>query len=295
MGTHGPGRSRPARPVGHDGPAGVLPEPTGAEKLETSAAVASWISDFVYLGGDAIACSVYFFVGVRLYKLSRHTGQRPERLLAISFLLWAICYLFYDVPYAIYRSDDLVPASFANASVLTYALGSIVFALFIRSVFRPDSRWASALVVAIVLCVVSGLAGTAWMGDWAGFDPIENPGYWLDYFANFAPAVWVTAEGFSHFLRARRRLKLGLCAPLDCNRFLLWGIAGALLVILAAITTAGDFVNALTGTWSDHLTFGIALFEVAPVVVIGLVFFPPAFYRRWVDGEAKRASEASDR
>jgi hypothetical protein len=239
---------------------------------------------------------IYGFVGVRLCSLSRRTGQLPELLIGASFLFWASCYLLYDVPYAIHRSEELVPAFCSYASLLTVALGNVVFALFIRSVFRPGSRWATALVVAITLCVVLGLAGTAWRGDWEGSNPIANPGYWFDALASTGPAVWMTAEGFTHYGRARRRLKLGLCEPIDCNRFLLWGVAGALFAILEGITTASDLVNALTGSWSDHLTFGVALFEVAPVAVIWLVFFPPPFYSRWIDGaDAKRTPQVSDR
>ncbi len=31
-------------------------------------------TDLVYLGGNAIACLAYLYVGVRLYRLSRRTG-----------------------------------------------------------------------------------------------------------------------------------------------------------------------------------------------------------------------------
>jgi hypothetical protein len=87
----------------------------------------------------------------------------------------------------------------------------------------------------------------------------------------------------------RRRLKLGLCEPMACNRFLLWGTAGALWVGLEGILTANDFALAITGQWSDLLDFGVALFEVVPVMAIWLVFFPPAFYCRWVEGSGKPA------
>jgi len=217
-------------------------------------------------------------------------------LIAASFLLWVLSYLFYDVPYAIHRVDELVPPACSYASVSTVALGNIVFALFIRSVFRPDSRWAGALVVAIALCALSGVVGTAWIGDWAGVDPIANPGYWLDDFGSFAPALWMTTEGFAQYFRARRRLALGLCEPMVCHRFLLWGVAGVLFAILEGIVTANDFVNALTGEWSHYLTFGNALFEVAPVAVIWLVFFPPAAYCRWIGGgNATRSRDPSAR
>jgi hypothetical protein len=74
-----------------------------------------------------------------------------------------------------------------------------------------------------------------------------------------------------------------------CNRLLLWGIAGTLWTILAAIGVANDLANALTGRWSEPLNFGNALFEVLPVGVLWFLFFPPDFYRRWIEGRAKAA------
>jgi hypothetical protein len=228
-------------------------------------------------------------VGVRLYRLSRRTGQLPEFLIAATFLLWTLSYLIWDIPYAIFRIDELVPVVCSYASLIALALGNAAFAFFIRAVFRPDARWATWLVVAIVISLVAGVAGSAWIGDWEGINPLANPWYWLEYFGSFAPAVWLGAEGFAQYLRARRRLKLGLCEPMACNRFVLWGIAGALWVILEVILTAGDFALALTGRWSGLLDFGVALFEAVPVVVIWFVFFPPEYYCRWVEGSGKRA------
>jgi hypothetical protein len=97
------------------------------------------------------------------------------------------------------------------------------------------------------------------------------------------------AEGFAQYFKLRRRLKLGFCEPMACNRFLLWGVAGSLWVILEAVLTARDFAHALTGQWSILLDFGVAAFEVVPVAVIGFVFFPPEFYCRWVEGSGKPA------
>ncbi len=250
------------------------------------------ISDLAYLGGDAIAWLVYLYVGVRLYALGRRTGQLPEFLIAATFLLWTLSYLFYDIPYVIVDSEELVPAVCSYASLIVLALGNVAFAFFIRAVFRPDARWAMGLVAAIAVSVVAGLVGSAWIGDWVGINPLANPWYWLDSFGVFAPSVWLAGEGLVQYFKARRRSKLGLCEPLACNRFLLWGIAGALWMILEGVSTANDFINALTGQWSLLLGFGVALFEVVPVAVIWFVFFPPEFYRRWVEGSAKPADAA---
>jgi hypothetical protein len=257
--------------------------------MDASTPVGMLISDLVYLGGNAIAWMAYLYVGVRLYRLSRRTGQLPELLIAVAFLLWALTYLFYDIPYAIVRLDELIPAVCAYGSLSALALGNVVFAFFIRAVFRRDARWATWLVAAIAVSAVAGLAGSAWIGDWRGANPLTNPWYWLDFFGGFAPTVWMGAEGFAQYFKARRRRKLGLCEPMACNRFLLWGVAGSLWVILEAVLTANDFAFALTGRWSELLNFGNALFEAAPVAVIWFVFFPPKFYCRWVEGSGKPA------
>jgi len=257
--------------------------------MDASTPVGKLITDLVYLAGNGIAWLAYLYVGVRLYRLSRRTGQLPEFLIAATFLLWTLSYLIWDIPYAIVRTGALVPVVCSYASLIVLALGNAAFAFFIRAVFRPDARWATWLVAAIVVSLVAGVVGSAWIGDWEGINPLANPWYWLEYFGSFAPAVWMGAEGFAQYFKARRRLKLGLCEPMACNRFLLWGIAGALWVILEVILTAGDLALALTGRWSGLLDFGVALFEAVPVVVIWFVFFPPEFYRRWVEGSGKRA------
>jgi hypothetical protein len=240
--------------------------------------------------GEAIASLVYLFVGVRLYLLSRRTGQLPEALIAASFLLWTLSYAIYDIPYAFVESEELVPAVFSYGSLIVAASASVVFAFFIRAVFRRDARWAMWLVAAIAVSNLAGVVGMACMGDWEGINPLANPWYWLEFFGRFAPSTWMGAEGFAQYFKTRRRLKLGLSVPMACNRFLLWGIAGALWVILEAIVTANDLVYAYTGEWSESLGFGIALFDVVPIAIFWFVFFPPAFYCRWVE---RRGSQAA--
>jgi hypothetical protein len=239
--------------------------------------------------GEMIAGFVYLFVSVRLYRLSRCTGHLPETLIAASFLLWTLSYLLYDIPYAFVDSDELIPVVFSYGSLIVLALGNVVFSFFIRSVFRPDARWAMWLVAAIAVSVVAGVAGSAFIGDWEGTNPLANAWYWLECFGSFAPIIWMGAEGFAQYFKTRRRLKLGLCEPMACNRFLLWGLAGSLWVILEAIVTANDVVYAFTGYWSELLGLGIAFFEVVPIAIVWFVFFPPAFYRRWVEGGGKSA------
>jgi hypothetical protein len=239
--------------------------------------------------GEVIAAFVYFFVGVRLFRLSQRTGHLPEALIAASFLLWTLSYAIWDVPYAFVDSEEQIPAVYSFGSVLALALGNVVFAFFIRAVFRPGARWAIWLVAAIAVSNLVGVLGMAYMSDWEGTNALANPWYWMECFGSFAPITWMGAEGFAKYFKARLQLKLGLCEPMACNRYLLWGIAGLLWVILEATVTVSDLVYARTGQWSESLGLGIALLEVVPMLIVSLVFFPPVFYCRWVEGGGKSA------
>jgi hypothetical protein len=243
--------------------------------------------------GEVICGFVYLFVGVRLYLLSRHTGHAPEVLIAASFLLWMLSYAFWDIPFAFVDSEEAIPAVFSYGSQIALVSGNVVLAFFIRAVFRPDARWAKWLVAAVAVSSLAGLTGMASMGDWAGRNPLANPWYWLEFFGSVALTAWMGAEGLAQYFKTRKQLKLGLCEPMVCNRFLLWGIAGSLWLTLEVVVTASDLVYAYTGYWSELLGLGTAFFDVAPITVVWFVFFPPKFYCRWVEGRGKRADTKS--
>jgi hypothetical protein len=233
---------------------------------------------------EAIAGVVSLVVGVRLYALSRRTGHAPEYFLALTFLLWALGYAIYDIPYAFTGGGDSIAPYFAYASMLVFNLGNATLALFTRDVFRKKQRWSLWLVVAIAVCLVLGAAGSAWVGDWEQVDPFANPGYWPQTVGGLVPAVWMGVEGLTHYANARKRLELGLCAPLACHHFLLWGLAGALWAGLEIVVAAQDFIYLSAGDWSGALGIVNGLFEIVPIGLIWLVFFAPTGYRRWIEG-----------
>jgi hypothetical protein len=223
-------------------------------------------------------------MGAQLFRLSLRSRQIPERLLSATLLSWGLSYLVYDA-FVVFAERGAEPPPWVGfSSVVVMYLGSISFAWFTRSVFRPREAWARWLVAAISVGLVAGLAGSLLLGDWTGGDPIGNPWYWPKWACGAAPLVWMGAEGFSHYARARQRRELGLCEPIDCNRYLLWGLAGVLWAVLEFVVIAQDIVYQRTGAWSASVGLAVCWLEIVPVVLIGLVFFPPAAYRRRING-----------
>jgi len=64
--------------------------------------------------GELIAALVYLYVGTRLLRLSSRTGEVPERLLGVMFLVTGASFLLYDLP-IIFNSESLwTPLNFAG-------------------------------------------------------------------------------------------------------------------------------------------------------------------------------------
>ena len=102
------------------------------------------------------------------------------------------------------------------------------------------------------------------------------------------PVGWTGLEAFVQYRQARRRVRLDLCDPLVCNRMLLWGFFGALQVGLSIVVlfqyAAFSEANVFTPGWD--LLYGV--FSMTSVVMIWFAFFPPTFYRRWIEAKIHR-------
>jgi hypothetical protein len=248
------------------------------------------MEDYNYVG-ELLSAIFYLVVGARLFKLASQTGQLPERLLGALFLFSGVSYLAYVCPMIFTEEWLWTPLNFLGR--VLYLPIPALLAIFTRQVFRPQSRWAAWLVWISVILPVAGVGGSVLGGDWEGYS-LGNPGFWAEWTGYTFPFFWAGVEAFSQYAKARRRWKHGLCDPVVCNRFLLWGIYGVISVIgsllilpmYAHYERHGEFA----AIW-DRLV-GVA--EISSIAVIWVVFFAPAFYQRWVNGNAPAATAEED-
>jgi hypothetical protein len=144
-------------------------------------------------------------------------------------------------------------------------------------------------VYGIAVLLIGGIGGSALGGDLEGFS-ISNPGFWAEWVGYTIPFGWAGAEALVQYRQARRRVRLGFCEPLVCNRYLLWALFGVMQVCLCLVIlpqySEYETTSQFTATW-DTLIGGL---EIVSVTLISLVFFPPAFYRRWINGTAPAAT-----
>ncbi len=241
-----------------------------------------------YLGEFATAF-FYLVVGTRLFRLASRTGELPERLLGALFLITGTSFIVYDLP-IIFDSEALwTPLNFAGR--VLYLPAAIILAVFTRQVFRRESPWAAWVVYGCAALLVAGVTGSALRGDWEGFS-ISSPWFWLEWSGYTIPFAWAGAESLIQHGQARRRMRLGLCDSLVCNRLLLWGLFGTATVIVSLAIpvqyAAYERESVFNATWDILINAG----EILTIALIWLVFFAPAAYRRWIEGTAATAVAA---
>jgi hypothetical protein len=230
---------------------------------------------------SVISALVYLAVGTRLFALSRHTRERAEFLLALNYLCTGVSYCLYEFP-ALFEHDYAWTLITAR---IIYSVGIVPLLLFTRDVFRGDSRWADALVWANSLTLFSGVLFSTLDGDIEGLI-VNSVWFWCDWIGYTAPYVWISAEALLAYSAARKRQRLGFCKPDVPNRYLLWALFG-ILATLAGISLIPLYLEyAATQVWPRWGDYASGGLEAAATVALWFAFFPPTFYRCWVNRAA---------
>lgn len=234
------------------------------------------------LGLVSLAIAV---LGIRLLRLSRRTGARPELWLGIAFLLAGAS--VWLLPFA---ASDGLPAhqargiAFVAQAGMTATIACLV--LFTWQVFRADSapgRWiAGGLIAANVGAGCAVLLGAT---------PIPTGAVGLTVILARSTALsWLFVESLRSAQQMRRRVRLGLGDPVVANRFVLWSIwTGALACIplfVLSLRALGVLVEPVPGeplpAALRAILLVLAMAGAAAVAAGWLAFFPPAPYRRWI-------------
>jgi hypothetical protein len=239
----------------------------------------------------SVAAGIFYMVAsVRLLRLNRRTGERPELLLGFYFGFSGVYYLGYNLPSLLGLESWTSAGDWAIE--LTYVAGVIPYLYFIRTVFRPTNAWARGL---IGICVALLLVGTG-MGALDGrvIYSFDNPWFMVQWAGYTIPCAWMGLEAMLCRQGGRKRARLGLSDPLVVNRYLLLALFGGFQVFacLADLSLAADISNSQSASMiSDALLGGS---EIASVAVLWLAFFPPLFYTNWITRRAANLSAPSE-
>ena len=222
-------------------------------------------------------------VGVRLLQLARRTGALPELALGLAFfLVGAVGYPVGLLSILPGLPEPLARGLFALANLGT-GVGSAAVFVFTRSVFRPEARWARALVwLAALLLAVQTAFGVA-RALAAAPSSFGEPdlGFSVRQAVTAFSYGWTAFEALRYRALLVRRLVLGLAEVEVVNRFLLWAIAGVGAFTGSSVMSVVSLVGATP--WQDPFALSaVGLGGFTSAVCAALAFLPPRVYLDWL-------------
>jgi len=225
----------------------------------------------------------YLVASQRLLRLSWRTGQRPELWLGIMFAGTGQWFVIYNLPYFFGLVE--LPTQVENWVEWVYAISVIPYLLFIRLVFRPKSSWATALTGVSTLFLLAGAGIAGLHGQF--LNDVDEPAYLLEWIGYTIPCVWMYSESHLSHASAQKRVRMGLCSPIVANRYLLFAGFSFCQSIACLVDLLWAWGRGVAGADSAYLVGLLAATESTSIVFLWLAFFPPRFYRRWIDSLAE--------
>lgn len=227
-------------------------------------------------------------VGARLLLLWRRTHELPELLLTIALWCTGVLGFALGVMSRLTSAAGGVAKPVAFAALTSEYIGCAALVLFAWRVFHPRAGWAKRLAVALLAVMLGALLmelGSGQFIHYADRQPISGVIVPLGLAARGLGPGWLTVECFRYHAMLRRRLKLGLAELAVVHRIAWWGTA-------TAATAAGYAVSVVhravfgTGLQAHGWALGsVSALAFVSAIGVGLAFFPPSFYRRWVGEE----------
>jgi hypothetical protein len=238
---------------------------------------------------ELVAAVFFVIAGERLIRLSRHSGEVPERLLGIYLALTGVAYLGWVLPVVVPLGPMAETTDFISWAI--YSIGVLPYLLFIRVVFRPTARWSFWVVIGCAGALALSATVLTLKGE--RYPGLGSTFFWIQWAGYTAPCVWVTIEAALCRRNASRRAKIGLGDPLVTNRYLLLALFGGFQVLacLSDILLAIDFAANQAASASADMLLGA--FELAGIAALWLAFFPPVAYVEWVVGSNQPADQVT--
>ena len=232
-------------------------------------------------GGSFVLTS--WVLGPRLMLLSRRTGESPEFLIGLGlFLMAALGYPLLALSQMLVDAPHATRMTLLVASCLAGAVGQCSVTLFTRRVFRPDSAWATVLMVTIL--VSYPLAFAVHAGS-PGLETllVDKNGPWrITLYVTLVNIGWAGLESLNYWQAARKRVAIGLADPVVTNRIGLWALGILSAAAISLITIVLQALGIPSGGANGLATQGILVGLLGAVcsVSLWLAFLPPRWYTR---------------
>ncbi|HXV36030.1 MAG TPA: hypothetical protein VEC18_02710 [Myxococcota bacterium] len=230
----------------------------------------------------------YLVASLRLFRLGRRSGKRPELLLGAYFAGAGQWFAIQNG--ALLIGFDALPALAEQVAEWVYVASVIAYLLFIKTVFRARDAWAHSLVGAAIAYLLLGASALSVSGELVS--ALDNPWFLIEWIGYTIPCVWMSVEGVLAHARAKRRVAIGICDPIVADRFLLMGAFGFFQCVACAAELFWAAENVATPLFSSAAFRLLGAAEAASIALLWLAFFPPRLYQRWVENRSAALARA---
>ncbi len=226
-------------------------------------------------------------VAIRLLLLFRRTRRAPELLLSLALLGTGLVGFALGVLAKGYPT--LAPLSRTLLQVLDLGgeyVGATATTIFALVVFRPGVTWARAWVGLWCAAAIGCLSWELVSGEYVHYTddrPIDGIAVPVGLGVRALAFIWMTAEAWRSRQMMKRRLRLGLAEPDVVNRIGLW-MTASLFSGLGYVLSVIHRAHWGTGLSAHDWALGIVgAFALVSAICLGLAFFPPDVYQRWIE------------
>lgn len=223
-------------------------------------------------------------VGVRLLWVASRTRRAPEASIGASAAFGGLGVILSLAATAILaRSPEAFPL-WAGGRVFS-SLGVCALAIGSWRIYRPTEPWAAAC--SAFLCALGMTAAAIRVSSGTIPPPgVGTLGSLLASVSGMAAYAWASAEAFRYHRQLERRLSLGLADPLVVHRFFLWAVSGACAFSTSAIGMFFSFALHTRLSTIPVVFLFVQLALLYAALCLWFAFFPPRFYRRWLEARA---------
>jgi hypothetical protein len=235
-------------------------------------------------------CVGLIAIGVELLRVSRRTHGLPEMWWGIGYLCGGVAALSRGVFSGILGAREEHHVWLVLGGALA-ALGVTAVAQGIRRIFRPEAGWALALQVLVLVFAAAGVARKL-------TEPAASMelglGQRLADLSTLLAYSWGGLESYVYHRRMRRRLAIGLADPVITDQFRLWALTFLCMVATIAVSVIVAVGLGVRIVQVPVLFATLQLILLAGVVGTWIAFFPPQFYRRWVESRSAPSAPAPE-
>lgn len=205
----------------------------------------------LFLLGKVAFAAIGIAVGCNLAARIRHSGEMGLHTIALAALGIGGLGLLAMPMAGLVGSEAL-----SLAGEVAVRIGLLLLCFFVALTFRSTPVGFGLATLLSVLLIVTLAWDVTAQPSLLRYD-YRRPSSHANQLVAALPFAWSALESGAEWLRARRRMRLGLCDPAVAERFALWSLTTGCFVAIALLAVAAGAASAAGARGEADLAHGL--------------------------------------